>query len=60
MLEIQFQCFANRLNKKNKVYVYDPVIKKDDMGKTFKLLNLLIIKNIDAVLFLNNNPSSTD
>lgn len=51
--------FANKLNNKNKVYVYDPVIKKDEMGKNnlnyVKSLNL--IKNIDAVLFLNNNPS---
>ncbi len=51
--------FVNKLNKKNKVYVYDPVIKKDDLSKKnlnyVKSLNL--IKNIDAVLFLNNNPS---
>lgn len=51
--------FVNKLNKKNNVYVYDPVIKKYNLSKNnlncIKSLNL--IKNIDAILFLNNNPS---
>ena len=50
--------FVNKLNKKNKVYVYDPVINKDDLDKKnlHFIKNLNIIKNIDSVLFLNNNP----
>ena len=51
--------FANKLNKKNKVFIYDPVInlKILDKKKFNYIKSLNVIKNIDAVLFLNNNPS---
>ena len=50
--------FINKLNKKNKIYVYDPVIKKNNLDKKniHFIKNLNDIKNIDSVLFLNNNP----